>query len=488
MRTADVVVLGGGTAGCVAASEAARVGRSTILVEAGPDFGPLTDGSWPADLLTPWSLPTSHDWNLTETLPNGRTLALDRGRVIGGSSSVNGCVASWGHRADYDGWHLAGWSADVMRAELTAVSERFRVRNTTPQETTPFQLACLNAAVTAGFPFQSDVNDLDGDEGVGTIPSTTYGGIRRNSAFSFLDDVRRSITVLPNRTVDRLLVTRGRVTGVRLADEEILGADLVVLAAGTYGSPAILLRSGIGPPDELAALGITSVVPLPGVGANLHDQPTVDVQFTGTPELCRAMEHWLTAHQSADEPVLVKARSGQATEAFDLHLFPVSETPFEGRAWRWVLPVACLTPRSRGKVRLRSRDPAVPPLICHGFLTDTRDLQVLLDGIDLVRALASTPDLRGVLGSELSPGPTDLVPWVRASHHHYWHPVGTCSMGTGEQAVTNPVGRVRGLDNCLVVDASVMPTVPRANTNLPTAAVARHLARANMPTEPFRVR
>ena len=271
-------------------------------------------------------------------------------------------------------------------------------------------------------------------------------------------------------------MTGDRVTNVLLAGGETISADLFVLAAGTYGSPTILLRSGIGPPDDMATLGITPVVPLPGVGANLHDQPTVDVQFTGSVELATAMGHWLSDRGVADEPILIKAKSSQATSAFDLHVFPVTESPFEGRVWRWVLPVACLTPQSRGELRLRSCDPEIAPIIDHAFLTEQRDVQILLDGIELVRTLAATPHLRRLLGTELSPGPVDLAPWVRASHHHYWHPVGTCAMGE----VTDPNGRLSGLVNCLVVDASVIPRVPRANTNLPTAAVARRLIRRNL--------
>jgi choline dehydrogenase len=474
MPIADIVILGGGTAGCVAAAESASAGLSAIVVEAGPDFGALCDGNWPRELLTAWSLPASHDWGLTEALPGDRTLALGRGRVIGGSSSVNGCVSCWGAREDYDGWGLPGWSADIMRAELGVVSDAFRVRATTPEEVTPFQLACLNAAIAVGFPFQPDVNDLDSGAGAGTIPSTTHGAIRYNAAFAFLDAVRDRVTILANRVIDRLLVAGDQVTGVLLASGEIISGGVFVLAAGTYGSPAILLRSGIGPPGELAALGIKPVVPLPGVGANLHDHPTVDVEFGGSPRLVTAMESWLRDREVTEEPVLVKARSAHAAASFDLHVFPVSEPPSEGRPWRWVLPVGCLTPRSRGKLRLRSRDPDVPPLIDHAFLSQPRDIAVLLDGIELARTLAATPQLRQLLGAELSPGPADLRHWVRASHHHYWHPVGTCAMGD----VTQPDGRLRGLGNCLVVDASVMPTVPRANTNLPTAAVARHLIRS----------
>ncbi|MFG3558670.1 GMC family oxidoreductase [Micromonospora sp. NPDC047557] len=474
MRSADIVIVGGGTAGCVAASEAALAGRSVILIEAGPDFGPLAGGRWPAGLLKPWTLPTGHDWGLTETLPDGRSLALERGRVMGGSSSVNGCVACWGSREDYDDWQLDGWSGAVMRDELREVSDRLRVRTAAPEQLTPFQRACLDAAVAIGLPFQPDVNDLDSGPGVGAVPSTTHGMVRHNAAFAFLDDVRGSVTVLANRTADRLVITGDRVAGVRMAGGEAIGAGLVVLAAGTYGSPAILLRSGVGPPGDLTALGITPVVSQPGVGANLHDQPTVDVELTGSAELVAAMEDWLLDRKVADEPIVIKARSGLAMKAFDLHVFPVMESPFEGREWRWVLPVACLTPESRGRLRLRSANPAVPPLIDHAFLSAAGDVQVLLDGIELVRALVAAPELRRLAGAELSPGPVDLARWVRANHHHYWHPVGTCAMGT----VTDPSGRVDGLSNCLVVDASVMPAVPRANTNLPTAAVAQRLMRS----------
>jgi choline dehydrogenase len=490
--TSDVLVLGAGTAGCVAAAHAVIAGHTVVLVEAGPDYGQRQDARWPADLLEPWTLPKSHDWGYTEILPDGRRLQIDRGKVVGGCSSVNGCVATWGSRADYDGWEseheLAGWGADALRPELDAVSRALRVRRTSSNQLTPFQARCLEAAVDLGFPFQADVNDLDLDEGAGTVPSTITGMQRHNAAFAFLDGLRTSprLRILSGHLADRLKITGDRVTEVKLIGPSgpvTVSSSLVILTAGTFGSPAILMRSGVGPPADLAEIGVRPVVPLPGVGANLHDHPTVDVRFSGSAALEAQTTAWLAAAQVADEPVLVKARSSLHDDAFDLHVFPVAETPFEGRDWGWVLPVACLTPRSRGTVRLRSARSDASPAIDHGFLSDPagHDLRMLADGVDLARRMADMPSLRPLLGDELEPTLTGdaLLAWMRASHHHYWHPVGTCRMGPPghPDSVTGPDGRLYGLANCVLADASVMPAAPRANTNIPTAAVARKISR-----------
>ncbi|HET9894551.1 MAG TPA: GMC family oxidoreductase [Streptosporangiaceae bacterium] len=490
--TADVVVLGGGTAGCVVAAEAIRAGLAVVLVEAGPDYGRRDSGRWPAELLEPWTLPASHGWNFAETLPGGRILPIERGKVMGGCSSVNGCVAAWGSEADYNGWEsargLAGWGADAFRPELEAVDRALGVRQVTPDHLTPFQAGCLRAAMEIGFDFQEDVNDLASDVGVGTVPRTVTGRTRYNAAFAFLDDLRRDrrLLILAGHLVDKLEIRGNVVTAIRVigpAGPVRLAGGLVILAAGVFGSPAILMRSGVGQPAMLGRVGIKPVLPLPGVGANLHDHPTVDVRFAGSAGLEKAMAAWLERTRVAEEPIVVKARSSLPGDAFDLHVFPVAETPFEGRAWGWVLPIAGLTPRSRGTVRLTAPDPDAPPAISHAFLSDEAgyDVRMLADGIDLARRMASAPGLSALIGEEIEPrltGP-ELAAWIRGAHHHYWHPVGTCRMGpSGDPAaVTGPDGRVRGLVNCLVADASAMPAVPRANTNLPTAALARKIAR-----------
>lgn len=255
-----------------------------------------------------------------------------------------------------------------------------------------------------------------------------------------------------------------------------------MLAAGTYGSPSILLRSGVGNPDELRRLDITPSVPLSGVGKNLHDQPTVDVRFGGTEELSRSVDSWMNSRHRAEEPILLKAASSKSDGGIDLHVFPVAETPYEGREWCWVLPVALLPPRSRGELRLTSADFNAPPAISHGFFSDPEgaDLSALVDGVRIVLALAERPPLRDLIGSCHSRPPSgeaELANWILSSHGRYWHPVGTCAMGPEPTsgAVTDADGRVHGLSNCYVVDASIMPTVPRANTNIPTAATSSRI-------------
>ena len=493
---ADTVVIGGGTAGAAIAGElAARCDQSLLLLEAGPDYGSFADGGWPGDLTDARAIPTSHDWGYTSGRQYGqRVITFDRARVIGGCSSHNGCAAIWGSRLDYDDWAELGnpgWSTEGLLALFRAGSERLRVRIPPRGEITPYQLAWLEAAPRAGIPLVSDLNNLDENLGMAPSPANVVDGIRWNAAFAYLDPVRdRShLTIAGGVLVDRLLIRGARVEGVcviRNGQAAAIKTGRVVLAAGTYGSPAILIRSGVGPAVEVRALGVEPVLDLPGVGRNLHDHPLVGLVYTGTPELEAAMAEFAIHHWMPEEQTIAKARSSRCGGGFDLHLYPVGGRAAHRREpWSWSLAVACLTPRSRGVLKLTSRDPTAPPQLDHGYLSDPEgeDACVLVDGTQIARELASAPRLAGLLGSERWPGPGVLSPgqvaeFVRANVAHYFHPVGTCAMGPARDrgAVVDARGRVHGLDNCYIGDASIMPVVPRANTNIPTLVVGLRIA------------
>jgi choline dehydrogenase len=245
------------------------------------------------------------------------------------------------------------------------------------------------------------------------------------------------------------------------------------------------LRSGIGDAAELRPLGIAPVLDLPGVGRNLQDHPAGGLMFVGTNELERRMSEFGNDHWLPEEQTIAKARSQRCTRGFDLHLFPTGGPHAESGGWRWIFPFACMTPRSRGALRLATADPAVAPHIDHGYLTDPEgaDLQVLLDGVALSRELTAQPALARLLGDEMLPGASvtrrdDLAALLTTFCMHYSHPVGTCRMGpAGERdSVVDARGKVHGLDNAYVADASIMPVIPRANTNMPALVVGLRIA------------
>jgi choline dehydrogenase-like flavoprotein len=478
----EVAVLGGGTSGCVIAGRLTEAGREVLIVEAGPDYGPFAGGAWPEGLVDAGAIPGSHDWGYDSgSRYLDRVVPFQRARVLGGCSAHNGCIAAVGHRSDYDGWGLRGWAACDIESLLPSVLERMRVRAYTDDEAGPFHAACLEAAAAAGWRRADDLCDLVGMDGFGLETVNVSDGVRFNTAFAYLDPVRPSLTVLGSALVDR--VERGADGWVAHAvrDEEPLTirAPTIVLAAGTYGTPAILQRSGIGDPALLRDTGIVCLHELPGVGRNLHDHPMAGLEYARDRRLEGEIEAAAAAGFVPDEQTLGKARSSLAGEVYDLHLIPFFSATQTGIfAGAVTIAAAVLAPRSRGFVHVRSTDPAVAPLIEHAYLEDEEghDLAVLRDGVGLARELASRAPLRALLGAPLSP--LDSDDQLRAAVVHYFHPVGTCAMGAAADplAVCDARGQVHGLPGLYVGDCSLMPRVPRGNTNIPAVLIGERIA------------
>ncbi|MDQ6833119.1 MAG: GMC oxidoreductase, partial [Chloroflexota bacterium] len=327
-------------------------------------------------------------------------------------------------------------------------------------------------------------------QGVAASPVNIADGIRWNSALGYLDPVRDrpNLRIIGDVHVDRVEVANGRAIAVHamIGGQPVrIPAARIVLAAGTYGSPAILLRSGIGPADDLRPLGIAPIHSLPGVGNGLVDHPTVKVHFAGTERLHRAMDDFEARQWRPDEQSLAKARSRRCTEAFDLHLYSVASHPPGGNSWVYQVYVSSVLPRSAGSVKLASTDPEAPPIIDHGYLSDVdgEDRAVLADGIELARGIGAAAGVAPLYGDETVPGSAhetraDLNRFIERTVDIYYHPTSTCTMGPASDpfAVVDPTGKIHGLDGLYVCDASIFPTLMRANTNLPAAMVAEHMA------------
>ena len=489
---ADKVVIGGGTAGAAVAGLLAERGdRSVLLLEAGPDYGHQTEGRWPTELLDGRILASTHDWSFTSAAANGKPgHALQRAKVIGGCSAHNGCIAIWGSRADYDGWATAGndgWSTAEVLPFFRQASARLCVRDFAPEEVTPLHGACLEAMIGVGMPLSTDLNDLDEDAGAAIAPINIRNGVRWSTALAYLDPVRDQgeLTIVGDALVEKINLQGSRAASVdfiREGERMTVEAGAIYLCAGTYGSPAILLRSGIGPADELQKTGIIAKIDLPGVGRNLHDHPGVSMTHQGTPLFDSLMTDCIAAGKTVfTEQSLAKARSSRCNEAFDLHVAPLTASGLDGNGrWECSMYVANMAPRSRGRLTLRDSDPRSNPLIDTGYFTDPgdNDLAVLMDGVALTREIARQLQLAELIGDELDETAGMVTAEdIRRNSLHYFHPVGTCKMGPASDpaSVVDSTGKVHGVEGLHVVDASIMPTVPRANTNLPTLMLAERI-------------
>ncbi|MGI8647678.1 MAG: hypothetical protein DLM55_10115 [Acidimicrobiales bacterium] len=487
----DVVIVGAGSAGGVLAARLSEdPSRSVLLLEAGPDFGsfPATQPPEIADAYNPSA--TSYDWGYSgKALRLGRSLPLYAGRIVGGSSATNNVMALRGHPSDYDRWAqygCTGWSfQDVLPAfcrlerdedfddEWHGTSGPIPVRRYA--ELTQVQQAFLDASAITGHTLIADHN-APGAIGAGRLPVNEAAGVRQSTALTYLAAARErpNLTIRAGQRVDRIVFSAARASAVRLAGTgEEIAAGHVMLAAGAYGSPAILLRSGIGPAEQLGELGIPVTQDLPGVGRNLHDHPLLRLPFEahGEPE---SVLHQTVLTATTDSPRGVRGP--------DLQVFP-SGISSGGDGLTLTLLVALLQPYSRGKLRLSSPDPAAALRIEPGHFSHPEDLSRLLAGVRLAREIAATSPLVDHLADERWPGAgvtdeRELSAVVLAEVATYHHPVGTCRMGLDHdpKAVVDETSHVHGVDRLSVVDASIMPTIPSANTNLPTLMLAERMS------------
>ena len=521
----DYIIVGAGSAGCVLANRLSRDPEiQVLLLEAGPENNALTL-KIPAAVLSNLTS-TKHNWAFQgepEPELNGRQIQHDRGRTIGGSSSINGMVFIRGNALDYEGWRQSGcegWGyADVLPyfkhlETYSRGADDFRggdgplhVKRGNP--TDPLSLAFIKAGEEAGYEATDDISGF-GQEGFGVFDSTVHNGERWSAARGYLDPVRdrSNLTIVTQALVQRLNLEGRRATGVTYKNGkgQIVDASArkeVILSAGAVGSPHLLMLSGIGPADHLQSMGIDVKADLPGVGQNLHDHPDFVLKFkclqpvslwpkTKSISKLAAGVQWMLTREgicgSNHFDSVACIRSGPGVEYPDLQIC-ISPIAVDDETWAplqehaFQIHVGLMRAHSRGKIELRSSNPADPPRIFVNYLQDERDRDLLRKGIRLVRELVEQPAFDGLKGSEIFPGADansdeELDAKLNTHTTSQWHLSCTARMGTksDKHAVVDATGQVHGLTGLRVVDASIMPFVTNGNTNAPTIMMAEKLS------------
>jgi choline dehydrogenase len=508
----DYVIVGAGSAGCVLANRLSEdPDVSVLLVEAGPpdtaDFIHI-----PAAFSALFR--TQHDWDhMTGWEPgaNGRRIYLPRGRMLGGSSSLNAMIYIRGNPLDYDGWGLPGWGWDDLLPYFKRAEDNERGESEFHGAGGPLPVseararsasceAFLETVDAMGLSRNDDFNDGEQD-GFGYYQVTQRDGRRASCAVAYLHPVldRPNLTVETHAQVLRVLFDAGRASGVAAGrgGEELTfsAAREVIVCGGTYNSPQVLMLSGIGRPDELELLQIPVVAESPEVGMNLQDHPTAGVTYFCQEEssLKDALnDENLAAWMAGQGPLtsnigenggFARTRGGLDAPDVQFHMVPVvfeQEGLLAPPAHGFTLSACVLKPAARGMVAVTTPDPTGKPFIMHGYYTEADDVASGVAGLRMVMEFCRTgPLARYAETPNMVPdGDSDaaLEAHMRATCQTIYHPVGTCRMGADATSVVDPSLCVRGVSGLRVVDASVMPSVPRGNTNAPVIAIAERAA------------
>ena len=528
----DYVIAGGGTAGCVLAARLSEDSAvRVLLLEAG---GP-PDSLWirmPAGMGRLFVNP-KYNWGYVGhagAQHAGREIYLPQGKVLGGSSSINGMAFVRGHPQDYDRWRDLGgtgwdWTSVLpyfMRLEqrLDSPSEQRGYKGSLgvsePVFRHPSSCAFIEAAVAAGIPRNPDYNS-GSQEGAGFLQFSIRGGKRDSAYRAWLEPAlgRTNLLVTTGAQVLRLLIERGNAVGVSYSQSgqvhEARARREVIVAGGAIGSPRILLHSGIGPAAQLQRAGVPVVLDLPGVGQNLIDHPYLQPTYTTTEprhSLNRHLRGWrVFAHGAgwlfggrgpltigASQAVAFVKLSGEDRPGLQLNFRPISfQYDASGRmsadpVGRVTAAACVLRPRSRGELTITSADPTVPPKIHAAYLEDDADVEAMVEGLGWMRRIFEHEPLRSILLKEDIPGPDvrtqdQLREFAHSMTRTMCHPVGTCRMGTDGLAVVDPELRVHGVGSLRVIDSSVMPDIVSGNTAAATYMIGERgadLVRAGM--------